>query len=195
MDQDSDREIVRRLQAGDTGAFDALYDAYHARLVGFLVRLSRSREVGEDLAEETWVRLVSHAGRLRPETALGPWLFAVARNLYVSYCRSRLIEQSYAPALIGLWPSGAPRSSPFDEAAASEMERRIEAALAALPARYREALILVAIEGMKPAEAATVCGVTPDAMRQRLSRARAMVNRRLESAPEPRPVLLGEVLP
>jgi RNA polymerase sigma-70 factor (ECF subfamily) len=195
MDLDSDRELVRRLQAGDTAAFDAVYDAYHARLVGFLARLSRSREIAEDLAEETWVRFVSHAGRLRPDTALGPWLFTVARNLYVSYCRSRLIEQSYAPALMGFWPSGAHRSSPFEEAAASETERRIEAALAALPARYREALLLVAVEGMKPAEAAIVCGVTPEAMRQRLSRARALVSRRLESAPEPRGVLLGEVLP
>lgn len=195
MDQDSDREIVRRLQAGEPAAFDAVYDTYHARLVGFLARLARSREIGEDLAEETWVRLVSHAGRLRPETALGPWLFTVARNLYVSYCRSRLIEQSYAPALMGFWPSGTERSSPFEEAAASEMGRRIEAALAALPARYREALLLVAVEGMKPAEAAIVCGTTPEAMRQRLSRARALVSRRLECAPEPRPVILGEVLP
>ena len=44
-----------------------------------------------------------------------------------------------------------------------------------MPAIYREALLLVAIEGMKPGEAAAVCGITPEAMRQRLSRARALV--------------------
>ncbi len=58
--------------------------------------------------------------------------------------------------------------------------RRIEEALAALPAAYREALLLVAVEGMKPAEAAAVCGVTPEAMRQRLSRARAVVASQLD---------------
>jgi RNA polymerase sigma-70 factor (ECF subfamily) len=53
-------------------------------------------------------------------------------------------------------------------------------ALSELPALYREALLLVAIEGMRPAEAAIVCGITPEAMRQRLSRARTAIARRLD---------------
>ena len=128
MDPDSD--LVERLKAGDPAAFDAVYAAYHARLFNFLVRLSRNRQVAEDLVEETWVRLVSRAGRLRPDTQLAAWLFTVARNLYLSYCRSRLVEESHVPALMGLWPAGASRPSPFEATAASEFERRIEAGLA-----------------------------------------------------------------
>ena len=77
--------------------------------------------------------------------------------------------------MIGLWPSGSPRPSPFDSTVANETGERLDEALAALPAIYREALLLVAVEDMKPAEAAAVCGITPEAMRQRLSRARAML--------------------
>ena len=76
---------------------------------------------------------------------------------------------------------------------ASETGRRIEVALAELPALYREALLLVAIEGMQPAEAAMVCGITPEAMRQRLSRARTAIARRLDERNGPALAGLKEV--
>ena len=49
---------------------------------------------------------------------------------------------------------------------------------------YREALLLVAVEGMRPAEAAVVCGVTPETMRQRIRRGRAALARRLDEREE-----------
>jgi RNA polymerase sigma-70 factor (ECF subfamily) len=193
MDRALELELVDRLRSGDPSAFDVVHDALNARLFNFLVRLSNRRDVAEDLLEETWLRLVVHARRLRPETRLGPWLFTVARNLYASYCRARLVEDAHAEGLIGLWPSGASRPSPFDVAKASETQRRIAAALGSLPARYREVLLLVAVEGLQPSEAATVCGVTPEAMRQRLSRARDLLARRLRDAEDGGLLVLNEV--
>jgi RNA polymerase sigma-70 factor (ECF subfamily) len=184
MDRESELDLVAHLRAGDAAAFDRVYDELNARLFSFLARLSRSREIAEDLLEETWLHFVDRAPKLRPDTNLGPFLFTVARNLYVSYCRSRLMEDSQTVDLIGLWPLGTPSPSPFDSTVASETGRRIEVALAELPALYREALLLVAIEGMRPAEAAMVCGITPEAMRQRLSRARTAIARRLNQRNE-----------
>ncbi|MCX6549784.1 MAG: RNA polymerase sigma factor [Acidobacteria bacterium] len=172
---------MARLRAGDAQAFDAVYAAYHARLFNFLARLSRRRDVAEDLLEETWLRLVTHARRLQDDTRLGPWLYTVARNIFYSYCRSRAIDDEGAAGLIGLWPAGTPQASPFEETAARELERRVERALATLPTPYRETLLLVGVEGLTPSEAAAVCGLTPDALRQRLSRARAMLDRALAS--------------
>lgn len=194
MDRDFELEIVSRLRAGDADAFDAVHTAFNARLFRFLARLSRSRDVAEDLLEETWLRLVAHAGRLRPDTRLGPWLFTVARNLHVSYRRSRLLEESHTAGLIGLWPFACTRPSPFEETAATEIERRIESAIAALPPAYREVLLLVGIEGFLPVEAAAVCGITPEALRQRLSRARALLLRRLDTTGNPNVALLSEVM-
>lgn len=179
---------MSRLRAGDADAFDAVYAEYNTRLFAFLARLSRNRATAEDLLEETWLRLVSHAERLREDSQLGAWLFTVARNLYVSYCRSRMLEDVHAPDLIGLWPSGCP-SSPFEETAGHELGVRLEAALAELPLQYREALLLVAIEGLTPSQAAQVCGVSGEAMRQRLSRGRAMLAERLRRTEQPLTVL------
>lgn len=74
------------------------------------------------------------------------------------------------------------------------MERRIAAAIAALPTIYREALLLVGIEGLSPSEAAVVCDISSPAMRQRLSRARALVDRHLSATDGPGLTALREVI-
>lgn len=177
MDPQCEHALVERLKAGEAAAFDAVYALYNARLFTFLVRLIRDRDRAADLLEDTWLRLVTHAGRLQPDTRLGPWLFTVARNLYISECRAKVFEASD----VALLQRAAPGPSPFEEAAGSESERRIEAALAALPLHYREVLLLVGVEGLELAEAAAVCGISNVALRQRLSRARALLARRLEA--------------
>jgi len=192
-DKQVELALVERLRTGDADAFDIVYDAFRARLYSFLVRLSRRREVAEDLLEETWLRLVKHAHRLHPETELGAWLFTVARNLHVSYCRSRVIDEDSMATLIGLWPVSTARPSPFEEAVASELDRRLERALAALPARHREVLLLMVVEEFSAAEAAAVCRTTPEAMRQRLSRARALLATELEASERRRAGILREV--
>jgi RNA polymerase sigma-70 factor (ECF subfamily) len=180
MDPETERLLVTRLRDGDTTAFDEVYDVYRARVFAFLLRMSRSRTVAEDLLDETWLRLVQYASTLRPDTRFGPWLFTVARNLYWSHRRASLIEESRAPELIGLWPSPESWPSPFDLAAADELERRVEIALSGLPAHYREVLLMVATEGLTPGEAAAACGISPEALRQRLSRGRTALAEKLD---------------
>ena len=180
VERDTELAVVERLRRGDPDAFDDVHAAFNRRLFTFLVRLSRRRDVAEDLLEETWLRLVKHAPRLRADTRLGPWLFTVARNLHISYSRSRMLEDSATASLIALWPFSLERSSPFEAAAASELERRIERALAAMPAASREVLLLVAVAGLDHSDAADACGITPETLRQWLHRAREALSRTLE---------------
>lgn len=181
MERASELELVARLKAADAAALDVVHAAFNTRLFNFLARLSRHRDVAEDLLEETWLRFIDMLPRLHDDTRLGPLLFKIARNLHVSYCRSRAIEDHYAPDMIGLWPNGSPAPSPFDASVARETGDRLDDALAALPAIYREALLLVAVDDLKPSEAAAICGITPEAMRQRISRARAMIAKHLDA--------------
>jgi RNA polymerase sigma-70 factor (ECF subfamily) len=192
MDRDTELALVERVRGGDTAAFDVIHAAFNPRLYGFLARLTRSRDLAEDLLEETWLKFVANARQLQPETRLGPWLFTVARNVHITWCRSRAVEARASLAL-GLWPPCFASESPFEQAAGNELERRLERALAALPVEAREVLLLVGVDGLTPSEAAAVCGVTPEAMRQRLKRARAQLARQLDEL-EPLPaVRLREV--
>jgi RNA polymerase sigma-70 factor (ECF subfamily) len=193
MDREYELQLVGRLRTGDPGAFDAVHAAFNGRLYNFLARLSNQRDVAEDLLEEVWLRLVKHAWRLRPDTRLGPWLFTVARHLHANYRRSRLLEDSHAAGLMGLWPNPRPGPSPLEAVEADETRRRLATALASLPLAYREALLLVAVEGLSHADAAEICGVRAEAMRQRVSRARALLARRLTDADAPILASLQEI--
>jgi RNA polymerase sigma-70 factor (ECF subfamily) len=176
MERECEAALVSRLRAGDVTAFDDIFNAFNHQLLSFLTRMARNRSVAEDLLEETWLRLVASGRDLHADTRLGPWLFTVARNLYLSYCRNRAREQSYTTDLTLLWPGGLPQS-PFDTASSNEFEQRLEAALADLPLTYREVLLLVGVEGLRPVDAARVCGISPESLRQRLSRARQLLSR------------------
>jgi RNA polymerase sigma-70 factor (ECF subfamily) len=176
-----DDPLVQRLRAGEVAAFDEAYARYHGRLFAFLARMTGRRDLAEDLLQETWLRLASHGLDLRRDTRLEAWLFTVARNLSLSFLRWRVLDgrRRGAAVLVAVVEGGAVAGAPFDEAAAAQTAERLEAALAALPPRYREVMLLVGVEGLEPHIAAQVLGLRPDAVRQRLLRARDMLKRSL----------------
>lgn len=173
--------LVEGLRRGDAAAFDRVYARHNARLYGFLCRLVRRRDVAEDLLQETWLRLARHAHRLEPDTRLRPWLFTVARNLHRSYCRWRFLDDRGRGELTLARFREPAGDSPYDAAAAGEMARRLEEAVAGLPLEHREVVLLVAVERMEHADAAAVLGLRPEAFRKRLSRARAKLAAALEA--------------
>jgi RNA polymerase sigma-70 factor (ECF subfamily) len=181
VDREIELRLVVRLKAGDPAAFEAIYEAYRPRLFGFLVRLSRRRDLAEDLLEETWLRLVTRSATLTDEARLGPWLFTVARNLYFSWRRSRAVDATRTSELDPAWPAPERGDSPFEAVARAELERRLEAALARLPLRDRELLLLVGVEGLTPSEAAGVCGLPAVTLRARLHRAREKLAAEMDS--------------
>ncbi|HET9934653.1 MAG TPA: RNA polymerase sigma factor [Polyangiaceae bacterium] len=170
-------ELLRALGRGDPNAFDQVYERLRAPLHSFLVRLSTDRELAEDLLQETWLRLARHAASLPHDTNLRAWLFTVARNLYRSHRRWSLLDADRLRDW-GFMQSES-RESPFEALAASAEQRAVERALASLPAPEREVLLLCAWSGFEPAEAAVIIGIRADAVRQRLSRARAKLRERL----------------
>jgi RNA polymerase sigma-70 factor, ECF subfamily len=170
-----DAALVAGLRGGDVGAFDAVYSMYRPRLFGFLGRLARDPALAEDLLQETFLRLARSAPELAEDTKLAAWLFTVARNLFFSQRRWALLDVARV-AELRLWAQiRGEQPSPFTLAAGSETERRLEAAVAALPLAQREVLLLVAVEGMSPTEAAGVLGLAAEAVRKRLERARATI--------------------
>ena len=101
----------------------------------------------------------------------GAWLFTVAHRLVVSWARAQGVRAQLAGDLPRREPAGATRS-PLEALADSQTQLALERAFAELPDTYREVALLVGVEGLAPAEVAGILGVRPDAVRQRLSRAR-----------------------
>jgi len=176
---DGEAAQIAALRRGDAGAFDAVYGQHRDRIYGFLVRMTGRRDVADDLFQETWLRLARSAPELREDSNLKAWLFTVARNLIRSHARWVALDRE-AVDRVALDATPIAPSSPYQAVELGETQAALERALARLRPIYREALILVAVEGMSPMEAAGVADITPEAMRQRLARARAELVEALE---------------
>lgn len=175
-----DKDLLDALRRQEPAALAEAYARHKDRIYGFLLRLSGRRDVAEDLFQETWIQLARHAHRLQDDTVLAAWLYTVARNQFRSHRRFRMIDSARLVALFRLHRD-AP-ASPLEALSGQRAQAALERALGALGAGDRELLVLVGVEGLKPSEAASVLGISPEALRQRLSRARARLAERLASA-------------
>ena len=175
-----DSDALALLRNRDERGFDLAYERYAERLFGFLVRLSRSRALAEDLLQHTFLRLAEVGPRLRADSDLRAWLFTVARNAYQSHARGLGVEARLDRSLS--WPleTSGVSSGPESGLALFELER----ALASLSTPDRELLLLVGVEGLSYAEMAVVLGVDSVTARKRVSRARARLAQALDDQAE-----------
>jgi len=136
------------------------------RLEGFARRLAGNRSFADDLVQETILRAWANTHRFEPGSNLQAWLFTILRNLFLSDYRKRKrevedIDGAYA-AKLGVYP---------DQQGHLDCED-LRSALAKLRVEQREALLLVAAQGMSYEEAAEVCGIPIGTIKSRVNRAR-----------------------
>ena len=178
-----ERAWVEGLRRGEPAAFDAVFGAYRRRLYGYLLRMTRRKDIAEDLLQEAFLRLAQAAKRLETDTRLGPYLFTVAHRLFVSWTRAQAVRAQLAGDLPARELPGDARS-PLEALADSQTQLALERAFAQLAPAYREVALLVGVEGLAPAEVAEILGQKPEAVRQRLARARTQLAETLgEHAP------------
>ncbi len=176
-DEPTDEELMVAYQGGDVAAFDLLVGRYHARLFGFVLRLTADRAQAEDAYGEAWFRVVRAAPRWEPRQSLRSWLFRIARNCAADTRRSRtrwlrLLDKAETTAT-------APER-PADRLEQSERAARIDAALETLPEEHRAALLLRYRYDFDHDELAAALGLTERKVRDRLSYGRRKLRQVLE---------------
>lgn len=171
-DADTDeRPLVAALRGRDTGAFDELYRRHHQRIWTFLARLTGDRSEAEDLFQETWLAAARHAHTLAEDSELLPWLFTIARNKHRSSRRFLLFDLRRKERF-AVEPASGPLP-PDDLAHARARAVEVSEAFDALGDAHREILLLSIVEGLDARQVGGVLGLREDAVRKRLSRARA----------------------
>src|SRR5260370_438525 len=166
-------KIARGLRERDMELLADLVQRYQHRLVRYLLYLTGRREYAEDLAQETWIRVLQRGSQYNGRQRFDPWLFAVASNLAIDYLRKK--RKAVATVSLPndrdamlLLPSSDP--SPFEAAARSEDAMRLAGRLQILPPLYREALLLRFQEDMSLAEMAQVLGAPTTTVTSRIYR-------------------------
>ncbi|HET9597377.1 MAG TPA: RNA polymerase sigma factor [Anaeromyxobacteraceae bacterium] len=170
----SDEELMKRYQRGDVAAFEVLLRRHRTALHAFLARLTGDRVRAEDLAQETWLRIVAAAPRWERRARFTTWAFGIARNLAVDDARRavhRAAESLDAPGEGGRARGDAVASDGPDPERAAESARlrpRLEAALASLPLEQREVFVLREYAGVPFAEIAQITGAPVPTVKSRM---------------------------
>jgi RNA polymerase sigma-70 factor (ECF subfamily) len=183
-----DRADMERLMAGHETALNDLMERHATPVFHFLCRMVGNEDDGNDLAQETFVRVFKSSASFRLEQKFSSWLFTIAANLARNHFRWRArhpnvsldaenpeTEQSLGSTL------PADGRAPNDEVLAAERAKAVRVAVGKLPEDLREAIVLCEWEDRSTAEAATILETTPKAVESRLYRARQVLRERLKS--------------
>jgi RNA polymerase sigma-70 factor (ECF subfamily) len=173
--QDSDEELMARVQQADQQAFTRLLERHAPGLHGFLQRMMRNRADAEELTQESFLRVWRHANRFEPDRVrFSTWLYRIGHNLCVDRLRRRReVPLEAAPEPL----DRADAERDLDEARMAALVRRL---IERLPERQRTALVLCHHQGMTNQQAAAVLDVTVDALESLLARARRTLREQLK---------------
>ena len=89
MHDADDETLMLAYRDGDASAFDVLYRRHRQRLFHFLVRKTGSRETGEELYQEAWLRLIRHQREYQPTARFTTWLFTLAHSCLMDHFRKQ----------------------------------------------------------------------------------------------------------
>ena len=176
MDQEkTDEELLAAYQQGDVGAFELLLRRHRAPLFTFLLRMLGDRQKAEDLAQETFLRIVKGAAAWEQRARFQTWLYTIARNLCVDQSRRDRFRRTDSldqqgpddePAMVDSVPGR--EIDPSRGAESARLRPILQKALMALPAEQREVFILREQAGVPFKEIAGLVGVNENTVKSRM---------------------------
>ncbi len=182
----TDADVIRRVLDGDKDSYSLLVDAYSARVINYLVRMTGTRHEAEELAQEAFVRAYFALRSYKPQYKFSTWLFKIATNLCINYLKKRRrwvhVDDYQDDEGKPLWvlPDARSYGNPSSTMAQHEMQREIQEAVNQLPSVYRTVVILRHMHGLSYQEIADVTGLPIGTIKSRLGRGRGKLTALLE---------------
>jgi RNA polymerase sigma-70 factor, ECF subfamily len=181
--------FVQRLRAGDAAAFEQLVRVAGPRMLAVARRMLPAEDDAHDAVQDAMVSALRSLDRFDGRSLLTTWLHRITVNTCLMKLRSRRRrpERSIEEFLPTYLPDGhrAPPVRAWNDAGPAALEREelrrlVRTCIDELPSNYREVLMLRDIEGLDTQEAAAMLGVTPNAVKTRLHRARQALQELLD---------------
>jgi RNA polymerase sigma-70 factor (ECF subfamily) len=186
----SDQQVVVFAQQGREDAYRELISRYERPVFSLVFRMVRDRETAEDLAQETFIKVLNNIDRYRPEFKFSSWLFKIANNITIDHLRRRqldTISMEGAPDAVTAESaratsiavaSSAP--SALDQLESRELGGAIEKAIAKLRPEYRACIILRHVEDYSYDEIAEIVKLPLGTVKTYIHRARQELRESLE---------------
>jgi RNA polymerase sigma-70 factor (ECF subfamily) len=178
----TDQDVVLRARDGQEAAYRELIRRYERPVFSLIYRMVRDRETAEDLAQETFIKVLNAIARYRPEFKFSSWVFKIANNTAIDHLRRRELDT--------LSLEGSPHAStpdaieattlqvsdgsetPLDEVEARELGAEIEVAINQLRPEYRSCILLRHVEGRPYEEIAEMLDLPLGTVKTYIHRAR-----------------------
>lgn len=163
----SDADLIARVVAGSHEDFEGLVRRHNQRLFRAARAIVRSDDEAEDVVQQTWLEVFRHLPQFRGDAAFTTWATRIAVNAALAVARKRPV--------IAEVPDVEGGEAPDEPVERAELGRLLEACLQRLPQGNREVMVLRDVLELDTAETAECLGLTAEAVRVRLHRARAAV--------------------
>jgi RNA polymerase sigma-70 factor (ECF subfamily) len=180
-------DCIRRILAGERQLFHALIAPCERSIYFLLFSLLRNETEAEDAAQDTAIKVYLNLKNFRGDSQFRTWVLSIARNEGLGRLRKAATRREdsldaetdeqtgdYTPAILTSW-----REVPSEELERQELGAILRRAVEGLPAIYRNVVLLRDIEEMDVRETAAALGITEGAVKVRLHRARALLQREL----------------
>jgi len=188
--RETDEEMIAAVRAGDRGALERLLERHQGAVYRFGMKMCREEEDAKDILQETLFAAARALPEFRGASSVTTWLYTIAR----SFCLKKRRTSKFAPQLesLELHEETASRVAdtrrgPEEAAAGRQLQIALDGAIAELDPMYGEVLILRDVEGLSAFEVAEVMGLTVEAVKSRLHRARVAVRERVAPILTPQP--------
>jgi len=183
--KETDKELVRRVQSGDRGAFDLLFSRYQHKIVNLVSRYLRDSEDVQDVVQEAFIKAFRALPRFRGESAFYTWLYRIAINT----AKNHIVARSRRPPGVDVEVSDAEHydgadalrdlENPEAEMAKEQLSREINSAIADLPDDLRSAVTLREFDGLTYEQIAEIMECPVGTVRSRIFRAREAIDKRI----------------
>ena len=185
-----DADVVLLAQQGRDAAFRELLRRYERPVFSLVFRMVRDRDTAEDLAQESFIKVLNNIDRYRPEFKFSSWLFKIANNVAIDHLRKRTVDtvslegSRYATTTAEAESTAIPVASK-DQSALEQMESKelggaIEKAVAALRPEYRACILLRHVEDRSYEEIAATLDLPLGTVKTYIHRARHELRKALE---------------
>ena len=170
----SDEDLVRRVQAGDEGAFEGLMRRHNQRLFRAARGIVKDPAEAEDVLQQAYLNVYTHLHQYDGRGSVAGWLTRIA----VREALARYRRRARSGGILGESSSdrlASPDPDPEQAAASGELRRDLEATIDALADTYRPVFVMREVAGLSTSETAEALGLGEDVVKTRLHRARAML--------------------
>jgi RNA polymerase sigma-70 factor (ECF subfamily) len=151
----TDNLLMEEVKEGKVEKLAVLFEKYHVQLFNFFLRLTGNRGASEDLVQDVFLRILKYRTTYRGQSKFTVWLYQIARNAHIDYLRKRKGELS----LDDQWDEVVESEpTPLDQLERGQDVRLLREALARLPLKKREVLVLSRYQDMKYKDIAELFG-------------------------------------